>query len=64
MSRLNHACSPNLGYYFDSATLSHRVYAVRDIFPGEELTISYVESAPLPPTPHPPPETNPTPPPA
>ena len=43
MSRLNHDCSPNLGYYFDSDTLSHRVYAVRDIFPGEELTISYVE---------------------
>ncbi|KAK0738193.1 hypothetical protein B0T18DRAFT_483179 [Schizothecium vesticola] len=43
VSRLNHACSPNLGYYFDSATLSHRVYAVRDIFPGEELTISYVD---------------------
>jgi len=43
VSRLNHACSPNLGYYFDSATLSHKVYAVKDILPGEELTISYVE---------------------
>lgn len=43
VSRLNHACSPNLGYYFDSATLSHKVYAVKDIFPGEELTISYVD---------------------
>ncbi|KAK0648101.1 hypothetical protein B0T16DRAFT_325814 [Cercophora newfieldiana] len=43
VSRLNHACSPNLGYYFDSATLSHRVYAVKDILPGEELTISYVD---------------------
>jgi hypothetical protein len=43
VSRLNHACAPNLGYYFDSATLSHRVYAVKDILPGEELTISYVE---------------------
>jgi hypothetical protein len=32
-----------LGYYFDSASLSLKVYAVRDIFPGEELTISYVE---------------------
>ncbi|KAK0624315.1 hypothetical protein B0T14DRAFT_602675 [Immersiella caudata] len=43
VSRLNHACSPNLGYYFDSATLSHKVYAVKDILPGEELTISYVD---------------------
>lgn len=43
VSRLNHDCSPNLGYYFDSATLSHKVYAVKDIFPGEELTVSYVD---------------------
>ncbi|KAK3385261.1 hypothetical protein B0H63DRAFT_472625 [Podospora didyma] len=43
VSRLNHDCSPNLGYYFDSDTLSHKVYAVRDVFPGEELTISYVD---------------------
>jgi SET domain-containing protein len=43
VSRLNHDCAPNLGYYFDSASLTLKVYAVRDIFPGEELTISYVE---------------------
>ncbi|KAK3690208.1 hypothetical protein B0T22DRAFT_380016 [Podospora appendiculata] len=43
VSRLNHDCSPNLGYYFDSATLSHKVYAARDIMPGEELTVSYVD---------------------
>ncbi|GAB1316967.1 SET domain-containing protein 5 [Madurella fahalii] len=43
VSRLNHDCAPNLGYYFDSATLSQRVYAVRDILPGEELTVSYVD---------------------
>lgn len=47
MSRLNHDCAPNLGYYFDSSSLSLKVYAVRDIFPGEELTISYVESVPF-----------------
>ncbi|KAK3320249.1 hypothetical protein B0T19DRAFT_434152 [Cercophora scortea] len=43
VSRLNHDCSPNLGYYFDSATLSQKVYAARDIMPGEELTVSYVD---------------------
>ncbi|KXX81306.1 SET domain-containing protein 5 [Madurella mycetomatis] len=43
VSRLNHDCAPNLGYYFDSATLSQKVYAVRDILPGEELTVSYVD---------------------
>lgn len=52
VSRLNHACAPNLGYYFDSASLSLKVYAVRDIFPGEELTVSYVEYvSPVPPVP-------------
>ncbi|KAK4209093.1 SET domain-containing protein 5 [Rhypophila decipiens] len=43
VSRLNHDCSPNLGYYFDTATLSHKVYAVKDILPGEELSVSYVD---------------------
>ncbi|KAK3314188.1 hypothetical protein B0H66DRAFT_483401 [Apodospora peruviana] len=43
VSRLNHDCSPNLGYYFDWMTLSHKVYAVRDIMPGEELTVGYVD---------------------
>ncbi|KAK5654278.1 hypothetical protein OQA88_7454 [Cercophora sp. LCS_1] len=43
VSRLNHACAPNLGYYFDTTTLSHKIYAVRDVHPGEELTISYVD---------------------
>ena len=43
VSSLNHDCAPNLGYYFDSAFAELRVYAVRDVLPGEELTISYVE---------------------
>ncbi|KAM7202988.1 SET domain containing protein [Naviculisporaceae sp. PSN 640] len=43
VSRLNHDCAPNLGYYFDTATLSHKVYAVSDIYPGEELSVSYVD---------------------
>lgn len=43
VSRLNHDCAPNLGYYFDTSTLSHKVYAVRDIPAGEELSISYVD---------------------
>lgn len=43
VSRLNHACRPNCGYHFDTATLSQKVYAARDILPGEELTVSYIE---------------------
>ncbi|RYP11884.1 hypothetical protein DL767_011287 [Monosporascus sp. MG133] len=44
VSRLNHDCRPNCAYYFDHTTFAHKVIAVRDIAPGEELTISYYES--------------------
>lgn len=43
VSRLNHECRPNCAYYFDHTTFSHKVIAVCDIVPGEELTISYYE---------------------
>ncbi|KAK1660104.1 hypothetical protein BDP55DRAFT_325349 [Colletotrichum godetiae] len=42
-SRLNHDCRPNIDYWFDPRTLTQRTTALRDIVPGEELTISYVE---------------------
>ncbi len=34
---------PNCAYYFDPQTMVQRVYAVRDITPGEELTVAYTE---------------------
>ncbi|KAI8452582.1 hypothetical protein BY996DRAFT_4563478, partial [Phakopsora pachyrhizi] len=40
-SRLNHDCRPNSSFWFDSDTLQVYMYALRDIAPGEELTISY-----------------------
>ncbi|KAK4161388.1 hypothetical protein QBC43DRAFT_357958, partial [Cladorrhinum sp. PSN259] len=43
VSRVNHDCSPNMGYYFDQRTLRQRVVAARDIEPGEELSIGYVD---------------------
>ncbi|KAK7951081.1 uncharacterized protein PG986_006809 [Apiospora aurea] len=43
ISRLNHDCRPNCVYYFDPETLSNKVYAVRDIMPGEEITVSYID---------------------
>ncbi|RYO73756.1 hypothetical protein DL766_000568 [Monosporascus sp. MC13-8B] len=43
VSRLNHDCRPNCAYYFDHTTFAHKVIAVRDIAPGEELTISYYD---------------------
>ncbi|KAF7357582.1 SET domain-containing protein [Mycena sanguinolenta] len=36
-------CSPNTDRVFDLPSLSFRLYAVRDIPAGEELTLSYVE---------------------
>ncbi|KAJ7716516.1 hypothetical protein B0H16DRAFT_456014 [Mycena metata] len=41
ISRLNHSCSPNTSTSFDLASLSYRLYAVRDIVAGEELTYQY-----------------------
>ncbi|KAK8050324.1 hypothetical protein PG994_012054 [Apiospora phragmitis] len=43
ISRLNHDCRPNCVYYFDPDTLSNKVYAVRDIMVGEEITVSYID---------------------
>ncbi|KAK7927381.1 hypothetical protein PG985_004379 [Apiospora marii] len=44
VSRLNHACRPNAQYYFDPRTMTQHVYAVRDIYPGEEITVSYIKN--------------------
>ncbi|KAK5631124.1 hypothetical protein RRF57_006839 [Xylaria bambusicola] len=43
ISRINHSCRPNCVYYFDSNTFSQNVVAVRDIQPGEELSIAYID---------------------
>ncbi|KAI8956815.1 SET domain-containing protein [Daldinia sp. FL1419] len=42
VSRLNHACKPNMYSRFSSSTLGMEVVAYRDIEPGEELTFSYL----------------------
>ncbi|KAK2041373.1 SET domain-containing protein [Colletotrichum somersetense] len=44
VSRFNHDCRPNVAFYIDDSDLRHYTHAVRDIQPGEELTISYVDS--------------------
>ncbi|KAJ6593496.1 hypothetical protein B0H19DRAFT_1011015 [Mycena capillaripes] len=41
ISRLNHSCSPNTQPRFDNVSLSYRLWAVRDIAAGEELTFQY-----------------------
>ncbi|KZL72484.1 lysine methyltransferase [Colletotrichum tofieldiae] len=42
-SRMNHDCRPNVDYWFDPRTLTQRTVALRDIIPGEELTLSYID---------------------
>ncbi|KAI2611877.1 SET domain-containing protein [Hypoxylon sp. NC1633] len=42
VSRLNHACKPNMFSRFSPTTLGMEVVAYRDIEPGEELTFSYL----------------------
>ena len=43
VSRLNHDCRPNLAF-FVGPDLAHTTTAVRDVQPGEELTISYLNA--------------------
>ncbi|KAJ6593425.1 hypothetical protein B0H19DRAFT_917505 [Mycena capillaripes] len=46
ISRLNHSCAPNTVPHFDMPSFSYRLYAVRDITAGEELTFQYTGVAP------------------
>ncbi|KAI1430315.1 hypothetical protein F5Y12DRAFT_789775 [Xylaria sp. FL1777] len=43
VSILNHDCRPNLAFFVDQ-NMTHYTHAVRDIEPGEELTISYIDA--------------------
>ncbi|KAF7351082.1 Aldehyde dehydrogenase [Mycena sanguinolenta] len=43
ISRLNHSCSPNTAPRFHKPSFSYRLYAVRDIAEGEELTYQYTD---------------------
>ncbi|KAJ7290259.1 hypothetical protein C8J57DRAFT_1114289, partial [Mycena rebaudengoi] len=41
ISRANHSCSPNATLQFYMPSFSYRLFAVRDIAAGEELTVTY-----------------------
>ncbi|EJC99899.1 SET domain-containing protein [Fomitiporia mediterranea MF3/22] len=43
ISLVNHSCSPNTSQHSDSRTLICDLRAKRDIVPGEEITISYID---------------------
>ncbi|KAF2708047.1 SET domain-containing protein [Pleomassaria siparia CBS 279.74] len=42
IARTNHDCRPNAAFHFDKNTFMHKIQTVRDIKPGEEITISYL----------------------
>lgn len=44
IAMLNHDCRPNAAYFWDEDTFTHYVHAMRTIMPGEEITISYIDS--------------------
>lgn len=44
VSRFNHDCRPNVAFHIDG-DLVHTTTVVRDIKPGEELTVSYLDNA-------------------
>lgn len=44
IARINHDCRPNAAYFFDQATLTHHVHAIRAIYPGEEISITYINN--------------------
>jgi hypothetical protein len=41
-SRINHSCTPNVNFAYNSALEKETYHAVRDIKAGEELTIMYI----------------------
>lgn len=43
ISRMNHDCRPNADYRFEHDTLAQYVTALRDISPGEEITLTYID---------------------
>ncbi|KAJ7686553.1 hypothetical protein B0H17DRAFT_1332780 [Mycena rosella] len=43
ISRLNHSCCPNTTALFDMPSFSFRLFALRDIASGEELTYPYID---------------------
>ncbi|KAI9346554.1 hypothetical protein BDR26DRAFT_855749 [Obelidium mucronatum] len=47
ISLLNHSCIPNCTIIFDKATTTARIVTLQEISIGQELTISYIDSADL-----------------
>jgi hypothetical protein len=44
IAMLNHDCRPNAAYFWDEETLTHYVHATQTIYPGQEITITYINN--------------------
>ncbi|KAJ4299019.1 hypothetical protein N0V90_004263 [Kalmusia sp. IMI 367209] len=44
IAMINHDCRPNAAYFWDEDTLSHYVHATQTIYPGQEITITYINN--------------------
>jgi hypothetical protein len=44
IARMNHDCRPNAEYRYNDERLAQYIHAARDIAPGEEITLSYINS--------------------
>jgi hypothetical protein len=44
IAMLNHDCRPNAAYFFDEEMMTHYVHAIKEIHPGEEITITYIDN--------------------
>ncbi|KAH4926535.1 hypothetical protein HBI23_155750 [Parastagonospora nodorum] len=44
IAMMNHDCRPNAAYFWDEDMMTHYVHALRDIQPGEEITITYIDN--------------------
>ncbi|KAH7069627.1 hypothetical protein BKA63DRAFT_535816 [Paraphoma chrysanthemicola] len=44
IAMLNHDCRPNAAYFWDEQMMTHFVHAIREIHPGEEITITYIDN--------------------
>jgi hypothetical protein len=44
IAMINHDCRPNAAYFFDEESMTQYVHAIRPIYPGEEITITYINN--------------------
>lgn len=41
---ITHDCRPNAAYFWDEVSFTHYVHAIETIYPGQEITITYIDN--------------------